>query len=55
MEKTYSFYLKNRADAIEVNGAKLEDDGVKVTVTNAKNLTTAVFAWTELQGYSVEE
>lgn len=55
MEKTYSFYLKNREDAIEVDGAKLVDDGVRVTVTNGKDVPTAVFAWTELQGYTVEE
>ena len=55
MDKTYNFYLKNRGEAIEVDGARLEDDGVKVTVSNGKDVPTAVFAWTELQGYTIEE
>ena len=55
MDKTYNFYLKNRGEAIEVDGARLVDDGVKVTVSNGKDVATAVFAWTELQGYTIEE
>ena len=45
MENTFGFYLKGREDAVEVDGVKLDDDGAKVTVTDAKNRTVAVFVW----------
>ena len=55
MEKRYAFYLKDRKDAVEVDGVKLDDDGAKVTVTDANNVLIAVFVWSELQGYTAEE
>jgi hypothetical protein len=55
MKMTFSFYLKNREDAVETEGVKLDDDGTKVTVRDAKNSPVAVFVWSELQGYMVEE
>ena len=54
MAKTYSFYLKNREDAVEVDGDRLDDDGAKIVVTE-HNIPVAVFAWAELQGYVTEE
>ena len=54
MSKTFSFYLKNREDAVEVDGDKLDDDGAKVAVTDG-NAQVAVFVWAELQGYTVED
>jgi hypothetical protein len=51
---TYTFYLKDREDPVEVEGRKLEDDGARVTVT-VDNFVIAVFVWTELQGYTVDE
>jgi hypothetical protein len=54
-EKRFSFYLKDRKDAIEVDGAKLQDDGARITVVDETNAAIAVFLWSELQGYTVEE
>jgi hypothetical protein len=54
METTYSFFLKNREEAVEVEGVKLDDDGTKITVTNARNQVVGVFAWSELQGFVAE-
>jgi len=55
MEKRFCFYLKDRKDAIEVEGVKLQDDGARITVVDQANATIAVFLWSELQGYTVEE
>ena len=54
MEQTFSFYLKSREDAVEIDAAKIEDDGTRVKVLDEKNSVVAVFMWTELQGYTVE-
>jgi hypothetical protein len=50
----FAFYLKEREDAVEIEGAKINDDGARVTVTDDRNNIVAVFVWSELQGYSVE-
>ena len=55
MEKRFSFYLKDRKDAIEVEGVKLQDDGARITVVDQTNAAIAVFLWSELQGYTIEE
>ena len=54
MEQTYSFYLKDREDAVDIDAAKLEDDGTRVRVFDERNLVVAIFVWSELQGYTVE-
>jgi hypothetical protein len=54
-KKTYSFYLRDREDAVEVEGAKLDDNGTRVTVTDDENRVVAVFVWSEMQGYSTED
>jgi hypothetical protein len=52
---TYVFYLKDREDPVEVEGRNLEDNGTRVTVTGDHNIVVAVFAWAELQGYTLEQ
>ncbi len=52
---TYSFYLKSREDAVEIEGDSLEDDGTRVRVIGRGNASIAVFVWAELQGYSSED
>jgi len=54
MEKTFSFYLKNREDAVEIEAFKIDDDGTRVKVLDDRNAEVAVFLWAELQGYTVE-
>jgi hypothetical protein len=54
MDKTYSFFLKNREDAVEIEAAKLEDDGARLRLLDDHNVEVAVFVWSELQGYTVE-
>ena len=54
MEKTFTFYLKSREDAVEIDAAKIEDNGTQVKVLDDRDGVVAVFVWTELQGYTVE-
>ena len=54
MEQTYSFYLKAREDAVEIDAAKIEDDDTRVRVLDERSAVVGVFAWSELQGYTVE-
>jgi hypothetical protein len=55
MDKTFTFYLKSREDAVEVDGVKLNDDGTRIQVLDERNAVIGVFVWAELQGYTVEE
>ena len=54
MEKTFTIYLKNREDAVEIDAARVDDDGTHLKVLDDANHLVAIFVWSELQGYTVE-